>query len=120
MGTTHAAEVALTAFEAGIWDQKSPVIGMAWRRLWTEVVPFFAFPKDVRRLIHTTNGIEALNSKLRRSARGWGYFSTNDAALILFHLVLNRPTNECTMSPREESMAKAQKAVIFNEGFTRA
>jgi putative transposase len=49
-----AAEAALTAFEAGFWGQKHPAIGMAWRRVWTEAIPFFAFPKDVRRLIYTT------------------------------------------------------------------
>lgn len=53
-----AAEAALGAFEAGYWGQKYPAIGMAWRRVWSEVVPFFAFPKDVRRLIYTTDEMD--------------------------------------------------------------
>ena len=35
--------------------------GMAWRRVWSEVIPFYAFPKDVRRLIYTTDDIDKQN-----------------------------------------------------------
>jgi putative transposase len=56
-----AAEAALGAFEAGFWGQKYPAIGMAWRRVWSEVIPFYAFPKDVRRLIYTTDDIDKQN-----------------------------------------------------------
>jgi hypothetical protein len=115
-----AADAALSGFEAGVWGQKYPAIGMAWRRVWTEVIPFFAFPKDVRRLIYTTNAIEALNSKLRRAVRARGHFPTDEAALKLLYLVLNRTEKEWTMPPREWSMAKAQMAVLFGERFTRA
>nr|AER10488.1 IstA [Brevundimonas diminuta] len=54
-----AAEKALTAFEAGPWGQRYPAIGQSWRRAWGEVIPFFAFPDEVRRIIYTTNAIEA-------------------------------------------------------------
>lgn len=60
------AERALAAFEAGPWGLRYPAIGQSWRRAWGEVIPFFAFPDDVRRIIYTTNSIKALNSKLRR------------------------------------------------------
>jgi putative transposase len=115
-----AAEAALSAFEAGFWGQKYPAIGMAWRRVWTEVVPFYAFPKEVRRLIYTTNAIEALNAKLRRAVRARGHFPTDEAAIKLLFLVLNRSEKEWIMPPREWSMAKAQFAVLFGERFTRA
>src|SRR5690348_9863988 len=62
-----AAETALTAFEEGSWGGKYPAIGQSWRRAWGEVVPFYAFLVDVRRILYTTNAIEALNSKLRRA-----------------------------------------------------
>src|ERR671920_1920402 len=64
-----AGEAALAAFEEGPWGRKYPAIGQAWRRAWGEVVPFYAFPAEVRRLLYTTNAIEALNSKLRRAVR---------------------------------------------------
>ena len=113
-------EAALAAFEAGAWGQKYPAIGQSWRRAWSEVVPFFAFHPDVRRLIYTTNAIEALNSKLRRAVRARGHFPTDEAATKLLFLVLNRSEKEWTMPAREWSLAKAQFAILFGERFTRA
>jgi putative transposase len=115
-----AAEAALTAFEDGPWGRKYPAIGQSWRRAWPEVIPFFAFPDDVRRIVYTTNAIEALNSKLRRAVRARGHFPTDEAAMKLLYLVLNRSEKEWKMPPREWSMAKAQFAVLFGERFTAA
>ena len=115
-----AAEAALAAFEAGPWGRKYAAIGQCWRRAWGEVVPFYAFPLEVRRLLYTTNAIEALNAKLRRAVRARGHFPSDDAALKLLFLTLNRTEKEWTMPPREWSMAKAQFAVLFGERFTRA
>jgi putative transposase len=115
-----AGEAALTAFEAGEWGQKYPAISQSWRRAWPEVVPFYAFHPDVRRLIYTTNAIEALNSKLRRAVRARGHFPTDEAAMKLLFLVLNRSEKEWTMPAREWSLAKAQFAILFGERFTRA
>ena len=115
-----AAEAALAAFEAGPWGRRNPAIGQSWRRAWGEVMPFYAFPLEVRRLLYTTNAIEALNAKLRRAVRARGHFPSDDAALKLLFLTLNRTEKEWTMPPREWSMAKAQFAVLFGERFTRA
>ncbi|MEO5759322.1 MAG: IS256 family transposase [Mesorhizobium sp.] len=115
-----AAEAALTAFEAGPWGRKYAAIGQSWRRAWGEVVPFYAFHIDVRRLLYTTNAIEALNAKLRRAVRARGHFPTDEAALKLLFLVLNRAEKEWIMPPREWTMAKAQFAVLFGERFARA
>ena len=115
-----AAEAALAAFEDGPWGRKYPAIGPGWRRAWAEVVPFYAFPDEVRRLLYTTNAIEALNSKLRRAVRARGHFPTDEAAMKLLFLVLNRAEKEWRMPPREWAMAKAQFAVLFGERFTKA
>jgi putative transposase len=115
-----AAEAALAAFEAGSWGRKYPAIGQSWRRAWGEVVPFYAFPDEVRRLLYTTNAIEALNSKLRRAIRARGHFPTDEAAMKLLFLVLHRSEKEWTMPAREWCMAKAQFAVLFGERFARA
>ena len=53
-----AGEAALSAFERGDWGRKYPAIGQSWRRAWGEVIPFYAFPDDVRRILYTTNAIE--------------------------------------------------------------
>jgi putative transposase len=115
-----AAEAALTAFEEDVWGRKYPAIGQSWRRAWGEVIPFYAFPGDVRRILYTTNAIEALNSKLRRAVRARGHFPSDEAATKLLFLVLNRSEKEWIMPPREWCMAKAQFAVLFGERFTRA
>ena len=114
------AEKALTAFEAGPWGQRYPAIGQSWRRAWGEVIPFFAFPDDVRRIIYTTNAIESLNAKLRRAVRARGHFPSDEAATKLLYLILNRSEKEWRMPPREWTMAKAQFAVIFGERFIKA
>ena len=62
----------------------------------------------------------ALNAKLRRAVRARGHFPTDEAAMKLLFLVLNRSEKEWKMAPREWIMAKAQFAVIFGERFTRA
>jgi putative transposase len=48
----------LTAFENGCWGQKYPAISQSWRRAWAEVVPFYAFPGDVRRILYTTDEVD--------------------------------------------------------------
>ena len=115
-----AGEAALTAFEQSFWGQKYPAIAQSWRRAWAEVVPFYAFPGDVRRILYTTNAFEALNSKLRRAVRARGHFPSDEAATKLLFLVLNRSEKEWIMPPREWSMAKSQFAVLFGERFTAA
>ena len=115
-----AAEEALAAFEASPWGTRYPAIGQSWRRAWAEVIPFFAFPDDVRRIIYTTNAIEALNAKLRRAVRARGHFPSDEAATKLLYLVLNRSEKEWKMPPREWTMAKAQFAVIFGKRFIKA
>ena len=84
-----AAWDALNAFEEDEWGQKYPPVAQSWRRNWEHVIPFFAFPEAVRRIIYTTNAIEALNSKLRRAVRTRGHFPNDDAAMKLLYLVLS-------------------------------
>jgi putative transposase len=115
-----AGEAALTAFEDGLWGRRYPAIAQSWRRAWAEVIPFYAFPDHVRRILYTTNAIEALNSKLRRAVRARGHFPNDEAAMKRLFLVLNRSEKEWKMGPREWIMAKAQFAVLFGERFTRA
>lgn len=116
----EAGAAALCAFEAGDWGRKYPAIVQSWRRAWPEVIPFFGFADDVRRIVYTTNSIEALNAKLRRAVRAQGHFPNDGAATKLLFLVLNRAEKEWTMPPREWAIAKVQFAVIFGERLTRA
>jgi putative transposase len=81
------AEKALADFEAE-WGQKYPSIAPSWRRAWEELIPFFAFPPAVRKIIHTTNAIESLNRVIRKTTRTRGSFPTDDAATKLIYLTI--------------------------------
>src|SRR5918912_1892332 len=113
----EAGQAALDAFDEGSWGRKYPVIARTWRRRWTEVIPFYAFPAEVRRIVYTTNSVESLNAKLRRAVRARGHFPHDDAALKLLYLVLNLASKEWKMPQKEWSAAKAQFAILFQDRF---
>jgi putative transposase len=113
----EAGLAALEAFEAGPWGQKYPAIAQSWRRHWDQVIPFFAFSPPIRRIIYTTNAIEALNSKLRRAVRMRGHFPGDEAAMKLLYLVLNRAAEDWKRPPREWYEAKTQFAILFGDRF---
>ena len=113
----EAAAVALSEFEDGPWGRKYPAITAAWRRHWTEVIPFFAYPPEVRRMVYTTNAIESLNSTIRRSVRARGHFPSDEAAMKLIWLQLREVTKNWKMPAREWHAAKAQFALLFGARF---
>ena len=113
----EAGRRALDDFEAGPWGTRYPAIVQSWHRNWAHVVPFFAFPESVRRIMYTTNAIEALNSKIRRAVRTRGHFPSDDAAMKLLYLVLNHASDGWKTPPREWFEARAQFAVIFADRF---
>ncbi len=84
------------------------------------MIPFFAFPEEVRRIIYTTNAIESLNAKLRRAVWARGHFPTDESATKLLFLVLHRTAKDWKMPPREWGMARAQFAIMFEGRFTMA
>jgi putative transposase len=113
----EAAAAALTEFEDGPFGKKFAAITAMWRRNWAYVIPFFAYPQEVRKMIYTTNAIESLNAKLRRSVRIRGHFPNDEAAMKLIWMQLREITKNWKMPPREWSAAKAQFAVVFGDRF---
>lgn len=85
--TAEQAELALEAFAAK-WDARYPTIATLWQRHWQLVIPFFAFPHEVRRIIYTTNAVESLNMSLRKIIKTRGSFPSEEAALKLLFLAL--------------------------------
>jgi transposase-like protein len=113
----EAAAAALAEFEQGQWGQKYPPIAQSWRRKWDEVVPFFAFSAEVRRIIYTTNAIESLHSQVRKSIRNKGHFPNDAAATKLIYLALRRAEAKWRRPPVSWHAAKAQLAIQFGERF---
>lgn len=110
--TEAAAEAALTAFERGL-GQRYPMIGKSWRSNWQRVIPFLAFPRDIRKAIYTTNAIESLNFQLRKIIKTRGHFPSDDAAFKLLYLALSRAQEKWTMPIRNWKNALNQFAVHF-------
>ena len=88
----EAAAQALDAFESGPWGRRFPTVAQSWRRQWDRVVPFFAFPAAVRKILYTTNAIESLHSGVRKSIRNKGHFPSDEAATKLIWLALRHIT----------------------------
>ena len=82
-----AAHAELEHFDEK-WRQRFAVITQAWLNAWEHVIPFLAFPPEVRRVIYTTNAIEALNRQLRKAIKTKGHFPNEDAARKLIYLAL--------------------------------
>jgi putative transposase len=89
------AERALEAFDRK-WGGRLPVITQAWRESWDYVIPFLAFEPEVRRVIYTTNAIEALNRQLRKAVKTKGHFPTEDAARKLLYLAIQNAVPQWT------------------------
>jgi transposase-like protein len=82
-----AAQHALEAFDEK-WGKRFPVITQAWLNAWEYVTPFLAFPPELRRVIYTTNAIEALNRQLRKAIKTKGHFPNEEAARKLIYLAI--------------------------------
>lgn len=108
-----AALAALEAFEAS-YGTDYPSIGASWRANWVRVVPFLAFPAEIRRVIYTTNAIESLNSSLRKALRNRGHFPNDDAALKLVYMALARAERSWKMPFRDWKRVAQQFAIYFD------
>jgi len=115
--SAEAAEAALDAFEAGPWGERFPTVVASWRRAWSHVVPFFAFPPDVRRVIYTTNAIESINARLRKIIKTRGHFPNDEAATKLIWLALRNITAEWSRAAKEWKAAMNQFAILYEDRF---
>lgn len=120
--TAPSAEAALgelDAFEIGPWGKKFPTVVGAWRRAWDKVIPFFAFPPEVRRVIYTTNAIESVNARLRKILKTRGHFPSDDAATKLIWLALRNITKDWARASPHWKAAMNQFAILYEERFTQ-
>lgn len=113
----EAAARELETFDQGQWGRKYPAIAQSWRRNWEAVIPFFAFPGEVRKIIYTTNAIESLNASVRKAIRNKGHFPNDQAAMKLIWLALRNVANHWQRPPISWHAARAQLAIQFGERF---
>jgi putative transposase len=116
--SADAAGVALETFAASAWGRRFPTVVASWRRAWTHIVPFFAFPPDVRRVIYTTNALESVNARIRKIIKTRGHFPTDEAATKLIWLALRNITSQWVLPTRHWKAAMSQFAILYDERFT--
>jgi len=118
--SAEAALAELDAFEQGSWGKKFPTVVAAWRRAWERVIPFFAFPPAVRKVIYTTNAIESINARLRKIIKTRGHFPSDEAATKLIWLALRNITADWGRAAKDWKAAMNQFAILYEERFTQA
>ena len=87
--TAEAAEQALEAFGRK-WDGRFPSISKSWQANWQRVIPFFAYPPEIRKVIYTTNAIESINASLRKVTRKRGAFPNPDSVRKVLYLAIQK------------------------------
>jgi putative transposase len=113
--TEAAALAALETFEQR-WGSKYPAAAKGWRTRWSEVIPFLAFPGPIRKILYTTNAVESLNAEFRKVLNPRVQFPTDEAALKVLFLALQRKKTR-TMAPKDWGQALAHFQLLFAERF---
>jgi len=117
--SAEAAAAALEDLEQSELGRKYLPVVKAWRSAWDRVIPFFAFPPAVRKVIYTTNAIESVNARLRKIIKTRGHFPNDDAANKLIWLALRNITAEWKRPSQGWREAMNQFAILYAERFTR-
>lgn len=112
--TVDEAEQHLCAFEEK-WNDAYPSIAKSWRNNWERVIPFFAFPPEIRKIIYTTNAIESVNMSLRKVTKNRGSFPNDDAVMKLFYLALSNISKKWTMPLRDWKPALNRFSIQFED-----
>src|SRR2546422_2837499 len=116
--TESEAEFNLELF-AEKWDALYPSISKSWRAHWTRVIPLFAFPEDIRKVIYTTNAIESVNMTLRQVTRNHRIFPSDEAVYKVVYLAMCNIAKKWTMPIRDWKPALNRFAVEFAERFPK-
>jgi len=112
--TIEAAELALEDF-ANQWDEDFPSISQSWLKDWEQLTPFFAYPKDIRKAIYTTNAIESLNMSLRKVIKNKRVFPSDDSVFKLIYLAMRNISKKWTMPIHNWKPAMNQFMIRFDQ-----
>ena len=112
--TAAQAQMKLEEFSAK-WDGAYPTISPMWRRHWDHVTPFFAYPAEIRKVIYTTNAVESLNRSLRKIIKTRGSFPTEEAAMKLLFLALERISKKWSKPVQDWKAALQRFAILLGD-----
>jgi putative transposase len=110
--TVEAAEEALEAF-ASKWDPRFPSISKSWRSRWENVIPFFSYPPEIRKVIYTTNAIESVHSSIRKVTTKRGAFPTSDSVRKVLYLAIQKASKKWTRPIRHWPAALNHFTIAF-------
>jgi putative transposase len=99
------------------WDKTYPVVSKSWKSRWANVIPFFEYPPEIRKVIYTTNTIESMNMTLRKVTRNHRIFPNDEAAFKVVYLALQNITKKWTMPIPNWKQALNRFAIEFPERF---
>jgi putative transposase len=111
--TAEAAEQALEAF-AEKWDSRFPTISKSWRQRWENVIPFFAYPPEIRKVIYTTNAIESIHASLRKVTKKRGAFPNEDAVRKVLYLAIRSVSGRWQRSIKDWVSALNHFTIVFD------
>lgn len=117
--SAKAAQAELEACADGPWGQRYPTVSAAWCNAWDRVIPFFAFPPTVRKVIYTTNAIENINAQLRKIIKTRGHFPPDEAVTKLVCLALRNITAGWSRTAHDWKQAMNQFAILYADRFVR-
>lgn len=98
-----------------VWDPKYPQISKSWRRHWPNLITFFDFPADIRKVIYTTNAIESLNSVIRKSVKTRKLFPSDESATKVVYLAIQAASKKWTMPIHHWKQAMNHFMIEFEE-----
>ena len=109
--TVERAEKQLSTF-AEKWDTKYPMISKSWQNHWNNIIPFFAYPPEIRKAIYTTNAIESLNMSLRKVLKNKAAFPNDQALKKILFLAIRNISQKWSMPIRDWGQAINQFAIL--------
>ena len=115
--TEEEAKLELERFSEK-WDEKYPQISKSWNAHWHNLTTIFSYPRDIRKVIYTTNAIESLNSVIRKSVKNRKVFPSDDAALKVVYLAVESASKKWTMPIRSWKPALNRFMIEFEEELT--
>ena len=112
--TEQEALLELDRF-AQTWDEKYPQISKSWRTHWPNLITFFNYPADIRKVIYTTNAIESLNSVIRKSVKTRKLFPSDESATKVIYLAIQAASKKWTMPIQNWKQAMNHFMIEFEE-----
>ncbi|CAM3689384.1 Transposase, Mutator family [Vibrio aerogenes CECT 7868] len=110
--TRNATELALDELEAK-WGKQYPVVIQSWRNKWEHLSAYFSYPEQIRRVIYTTNAVEAVHRQLRKLTKTKSGFANEISLLKLPYAGMLKASEKWTHPVQNWNLALSQLSIHF-------